>query len=215
MNIAIVTGFEVFGNYAVNPTEIVARYLDGGVLAGHRIHSMVFPTTVLVPHGTVDYGRKIVEACLALNASVIISLGMASEAKGVRFERRCRNWVGGKYCTPLENGKPVSSTHPLNEGLLMPLQLWNFAESWERFSMAKIPFEASDDAGTYCCNALMYRTLRAMQELKVEIPFAFVHVPCTEEAIVHIPDFDRKNKVLVRQEDLVTIVKMLLESYPF
>ncbi len=214
MKAAILTGFEVFGKYAVNPTEILARSLAGEVVSGHLIRSMVFPTTVLVPHGARDAGTLIVDEAFLVDASVIISLGIDSGARGVRIERTCINWVeNAKYCTQYENQKPLSDAHDPKERLPMPLQSWDFAGLSERLALAGIPLETSEDAGSYCCNALMYRTRRSMKECSLEIPFIFVHVPCTEEAVADMPDFDRASKVLFHQEDLATVVESLLESY--
>jgi pyroglutamyl-peptidase len=214
MKAAILTGFEVFGKYTVNPTETLARSLGGEVVAGHLIRSMVFPTTVLAPHGEVDVGNSIVDESFLVDASVIISFGIASEARGVRIERTCTNWVeNAKYCTPFENKKPLSGVYVPKERLLMPLQSWDLATLSEKLAAAGIPLETSEDAGSYCCNALMYRTLRSMKECSLEIPFIFVHVPCTEEAVANMPGFDRSKKVLFRQETLVTVVESLLGSY--
>ncbi len=214
MKTAILTGFHAFGRYAVNPTEILARNLEGKILAGHQIHSLVFSTGVHSSATSSDYGEEIVAKALLVHASVILSLGIASEAKGVRIETKCVNWVeNDTYCTVFENRRPVFSDCSPREKKSMPLQAWDLTELSRKFLAVGIPFEISEDAGSYCCNALMVRVLRALEDFSLHLPFLFAHVSCTEAAIAKIPDFDRKNKVILCQEDLPMIVEKLLESY--
>lgn len=214
MKTAILTGFLPFGRYVVNPTDVLARCLSQKTLAGHKIHSMVFPPTVLSPVESPDYGKEIVDTASAISASVIISLGMASEVRGVRIEAVCENWVeNGTYCTLFENRKPVFSDCAPHEKRLIPLQPWDIAGLFRKLSVANISLEMSADAGNYCCNALMFRVLRALEQSPRQIPFLFAHVPCTKEAISEIPDFDRTHKMLLCQGELPTIVEKLLESY--
>ena len=214
MKTAILTGFEVFGRYAVNPTEVLVRSLQGTVLADHHIHGVVFSNTIHSPDVEVDHGRELVEVAVAKNASAIISLGLASLAVGPRVETQCLNWVeNDRYCTPYENHKPVSEVFEAKQRLQVPFHMWDLAGFFMKLSMAGIPYEVSNDAGAYCCNALMFRTLVAMRIKSLDVPYIFIHVPCTEEAIVGIPDFDRKRKILFSQELLTVVVKKLLESY--
>jgi pyrrolidone-carboxylate peptidase len=174
---------------------------------------MVFPTTILSRDGQEDYGKKVVEYALAKKASVIISLGLASAAKGVRVERMCSNWVENDwYCTAFENRKPASSERPVKERLAMPLERWSVERLRRKLGVVGILLEISDDAGGYCCNALMYRTLLAMQNLRVSIPFIFAHVPCTAEAVTRIPDFDER-KVILRRRNLIEGAGAILQTF--
>lgn len=213
MRTAIVTGLGVFGDYAVNPTEILARKLAGEVVAGHKIHSMVFPTTIFPSGESVDVGTRIVTEAISADASVIISFGITSVAKGVRVETMCTNWVESKYCSPHENGRPLSDARTHQEKLRMPLASWDLDGLSIWLGRADIPFELSEDAGMYCCNALMYRVLLSLSDRMVRIPFIFVHLPCTEESVVTLPDFDRANKVLFRQGTFEAVLEILLGAY--
>lgn len=214
MKTAILTGFSTFGNYTVNPTEILTRHLDGKTLAGHLIHSFVLPTEVICSQGTINHGRQVVEKAVSMKASAIISLGIASEARGVRVETKCINWLeNNRYCTEFENRRPVDYSSRIREEKFVQLDKWNLSRLSEELASLGISFEISNNAGTYCCNALMYRTLQHMQEWSIKIPFIFAHVPCTEESIANIVGFDRKSKILVRQEELVVVVEKFLEAY--
>lgn len=214
MKTAILTGFQPYGSYVINPTEVLARSLEGKVLVGHTIHSLVFPTTVLSPTPVKDYGKEIIEKASLVNASVIICLGMSSEVRGVRVETQCMNWVeNDKYCTSFENRKPVFSDIPSRAIRPIPLERWDLTTLASRLSVIGINFETSEDAGKYCCNALIFKVLRALNEKHQRIPFLFAHIPCTEDAIAGILDFDRTQKKLILQSELFAIVEILLRSY--
>ena len=84
----------------------------------------------------------------------------------------------------------------------------------ELFAKANIPFESkiSEDAGSYACNGWMYRTLLAMKKKGLTIPYLFVHCSCTEESIEFIPEFDRVNKILIKKEDTIKALEIILQS---
>jgi pyrrolidone-carboxylate peptidase len=125
------------------------------------------------------------------------------------------NWIeSDQYCGELENRMPIVEFHQKRKLKFVPLNRWNLPLIFEGFAQKGIPFEReiSFDAGTYCCNALMYRMLNAMQDAQLKIPFLFAHVPCTEESVSGVADFDR-TKNLIRQEQLEEVVGILLQSY--
>lgn len=213
MKKAVITGFECFGNYNMNPTERLMREIGGKIISSHRIQALVFPVGPLVGEKAVDYGRRIILSAGRVEASVIIALGIASQVKGVRIEGRCSNWVeNDKYCDQFENRKTFIQYDLPKMERFTPFGRWNMPKMFEEFSKAKIPFEReiSRDPGTFCCNALMYRMLRRMSETPFSIPFIMAHVPCTKDAVKNISNF---NGVLITQKQLKKVVEILLKSY--
>ena len=114
---------------------------------------------------------------------------------------------------PFENRTPIFSDIPIHDVRCVPLEQWDLKAASFRLSAMGMSFETSQDAGRFCCNALMFRVLRALEEKSQTIPFLFVHIPCTEEAIATISDFDRAQKTLIQQSDLPAVVESLLKSY--
>jgi pyrrolidone-carboxylate peptidase len=213
---ALVTGSETFGKYITNPTKWLALSADSKIIAGYEIHSMVFPSVVVLPQGKENHGEIIVKRAQEIDADVIISFGMASEVKGFRLERSGTNWIyNEKYLSPFENNQPLEPEQPEKEQIKADLSSWDLDKMQTLFAKAHIPFESkiSDDAGQYSCNSWIYRTLRAMKKKQVAIPYLFVHSACTEEAIELIPDFDRVNKRLNKKEDLLKALEIILQSY--
>ena len=155
MRKAIITGFERFGNYSMNPTEKLVKNIAGTSIANHRITGIVFPTGPLIGKRAVNYGKQIIQLAKRLDASVIISLGIASQVKGVRIEGRAVNWVeNDKYCSLEENRQPlVQYELPMVERFVH-FGRWDFPNMFRKFSKANIPFEReiSQNSGAYCCN---------------------------------------------------------------
>ena len=48
MKKAIITGSETFGQYITNPSKWLALSVDKKVIAGYEMHSLVFPSIVLI-----------------------------------------------------------------------------------------------------------------------------------------------------------------------
>ncbi|MBI5456297.1 hypothetical protein HY969_01020 [Candidatus Kaiserbacteria bacterium] len=214
MKKAVVTGSETFGKYITNPTKWLALAADGKVVADREIHSLVFPSVVLIPQGGENPGETVVKKAQEIGADMIISFGMASDVKGFRIERSGWNWVLNEKYLTVENNRPLDPSRPEKEQVQTDPTQWDIEKMQRLFSEAKIPFDAklSDDAGRYSCNSWIYRTLVELRKTNSPIAYLFVHTACTENAIEFIPDFDRKNKVLVKNEDLLKALEIIIES---
>ena len=216
MKKVLITGFETFGKYITNPTKWLALSLDGKVFAGYEIYSIVLPSIVFFPEGAENPEEIIARKAKEINADIIISFGMDSGVKGFRLERSGTNWVyHEKYLSPAENNRPIDLSQPKKEKIQADLSFLDIEKIQEFFTKANIPFESkiSDDAGGYFCNGLIYRTLLAVKKKQVNIPYLFVHCACTEEAIELIPEFDRQNKLLIKKEDILKVLEIILNSF--
>ncbi|HEY4513083.1 MAG TPA: hypothetical protein VJH06_01035 [Candidatus Paceibacterota bacterium] len=215
MKKAIITGSETFGKYMTSPTKWLALYADGKVIADYEIHSLIFPAVVLLTEGEENPGEIIARKAQEISADVIISFGMASEAKGFRLERNGINWIyNEKYLTSFENNQRLDPSQPEKEKLETNVSVWNVEKMQELFIKANIPFESkiSEDAGQYACNGWIYRTLLAMKKKQLTIPYLFVHCSCTEEAIELMPEFDKVNKLIIKKEDTLKALEIILQS---
>lgn len=213
---ALITGSESFGKYMINPAKWIALYADGKIIAGHKMYSLVFPTTTLFPVGVEDPGTTIVKKAIEINASVIISFGLASEAKGFRMERSGYNWIENiKYCQPYENYHSLDTNRPSKEQIKIDLSQWDLTLMKRLFNKKRIPLDPkiSDDPGRFSCNSWIYRTVIAMEKHKLLTPYLFVHSACTEETIELISDFPRNKKTIISKEYLLKALEILLRSY--
>ncbi|MFH0773589.1 MAG: hypothetical protein V1922_04740 [bacterium] len=214
--IALITGSESFGKYVINPAKWLALAAEGKTIAGHKIVSLVFPTTTLLPNGVENPGTTIVNTAIKIKANVIISFGLASEAKGFRIERSGYNWIENiPYCQPYENFHSLDTSRPAKEQIQIDMSQWNMTLLKELFEKNKLPLDPqiSDDPGRFSCNSWIYRTLVALKKVNVKTPYLFIHSACTEEAVELIPDFPRNKKIVIPKKYLLKALEILLQSY--
>lgn len=215
MKTALITGSETFGKYITNPTKWLALATDGKIIQRHRIHSLIFPSIILLPNDAENHGEIIVRKARQIKADVIISFGLASTAKGFRLEKCGSNWIeNDDYASAYENKRAIDSEKPAHERVEVNLTLWDIIKIKKSFAKNKIPFDPviSENPGQYSCNAWIYRTLKAMKKNNLKIPYLFVHTACTKKSIEFIPDFPNK-KVLIKERDLIKALEIFLESY--
>ena len=237
MKNVLITGFMPFGDYAENVSELAATELK--TIGDYNVHGLVFPVRIF-PHRRVkhvinysvngktryypqpvynlNYGDMIIEKAKEINACAIISLGMASDVKGIKIEAQAINWVENQiYCLDSEQRKVVDETFILKKELRVNLDKCNLRKSSDIVSLIEKCHESgfdcnislSVDAGTFCCNALMFRTLVAISKRKCEIPYLFIHLPCSKEAVKNIPNFDRA-KDFMSLEKLEKVLEVVL-----
>ena len=212
------TGFRPFGLYGSNSTGKLANEMHGQVLYGYHICGLAFETSMRVASPDRNCGEEIVGYAEDAGASAIISFGMSSTVLGLRVEGMCSNWVDcDKYCDPQENCQPITAHRPARETLAIDLVPWNVPRVYEELKRRQIPceFEVSQNAGGFCCNALMYLTLCAMERRKKRLPFLFGHVPCSPQAVRGIPleQFDSGKKVLIKEGMLKEMLEVILQNF--
>jgi len=198
----LVTGFEPFDPWQRNPSGETARHLDGTTIVDVEVSGLVLP---------VSYRRAaapLIAAIDDLHPDVILNLGQGS-AVGVQVERvavnRCTAPAGGDndgyepYAEPIVPGGPETyhSTLPVSEIV-------------ELLTNVKFNVAASDSAGEFLCNYVMYTTLHHIETHKLPIRAGFIHAsPLREE----VPDLtDGKGMRLKRWIEFTEAVLYLLRT---
>ena len=192
MNKILITGFERFGDYKENITEVISK--KNLELPNHSLEYMIFPVRIF-SNGAENYGKQIIAKAKKINAKAIISLGMGSDIKGLRIESQAINWVeNAKYCIPSEQRRAIDDNLSPKTTLSIDLNKWNISKIFSSFKEMNISHESeiSIDANSFCCNALMFRTLQVIQLESCEIPYIYLHLPCSKHAIEGISNFDKK-----------------------
>lgn len=211
MKTIILSAFGRFGDYAANSTEIVAEQLHERMIAGFKVHSIVFECSI----PSDDRGRILLDLAETNKASGIIALGMASDKRGLCVESRARNVISNpKYCPDLE-GKPVDPGFACEEELTLDLAPWNIGSFLLECGLQSVPVEKlSQDAGGFCCNHLMFQieAFQRTREQHQRIPFVFVHIPCSTQAIVDSRAHNRSGKVLLSTHEVIKGLQILLEQ---
>lgn len=156
----LVTGFGPFLHHDANPSEHLARALDGRRRRGVRFEAAILPVRYEeAARRAQQSGRR---------RAAVLALGLAGKATRVRVERRGRN-----LCTshqPDDRGD-VRLGRALIGGAPAALLGLDPGPMHEALHARGITSEGSSDAGGYVCNDLYYRLLHA------GVPTLFVHVP--------------------------------------
>lgn len=165
----LVTGFGPFGSVVDNPTaRIVSGLADAG-LAGHELATAVLP---------VSFRRSSaeIERLLAAHTpDVVLMLGVAAGAPGIRLETTARNFDDARApdcdgASPAEStiapGEPDTRQATLAPGPLLARLLANGHEA-----------VLSDNAGGYVCNHAYYSALSFVARAGLPTRCLFVHVP--------------------------------------
>lgn len=170
----LLTGYEPFGDHDENPSERIARELDGEEVAGHEIAGRVLPVEF---ERTADEMRALVET---VDPVAVVATGLAAGRAGVSVERVGIN-VDDCGSTP-DN----ADAEPRNERIRPGDEAGYFATLpvvtvVQRLLEDGIPARVSNAAGTHLCNNVLYSTLAYLEREDRDTPMGFVHLPCTPE----------------------------------
>ena len=198
----IVTGFQPFGPYLFNPVEESTRYFDSKKIDGFNISGLVLPCSYFGAFQILE------EAISRINPYAIISTGLSSSVRGIRFETIGKNIMNGKY--PDENGYSPNNVPIIPGGL--PILNTNddnlrLARILEKLN---IPTEISKNADEFICNSLIYLTANYIQTHDLKTKNIFIHTPCTDELKSKIEL--EPNKITIPKKMLHRTIETIIKS---
>jgi pyroglutamyl-peptidase len=193
----LLTGFEPFRDYSINPTMNIVEELNGITIGDMKVIGKIL---------LVDFqrsGDQIVQYFEEIQPDAVISLGLAAGRYKITPERIAINCNDGEEDN--RGYKPVSE--PIIEdgpdGLFSSLPIQKIVDALKQ---RKYPAEISNTAGTYLCNHVMYRMLYHLRQKNLNIPAGFIHIPASHElSIAHgnLPSWSHR--------DLVEAVRICIE----
>ena len=163
--VILVTGFGPFSIYDINPSELIAKELDGEIIENATVIGIVLP---------VDFTESVEVATQAIetfNPDFVISLGLAAPASWIRVEKvglnlRRKNVSGNIIFTKLDPCGPFLRFSTIPTYFIA-----------REIRKAGIPTRQSFRAGIYICNALLYGVLGNIKENNLPIKMGFIHIP--------------------------------------
>ena len=169
--VVLVTGFEPFGPHASNPSEDLAKAVDGRQVGACTVRGAVLP----VHHDAA--GRHTARLIEEMDPIAVLHLGLAGGRARIALERVAVNVMD--YELPdaagfRAAGQPCVAGGPAAYFSTLPLGAVLAA-----LTADGIPAYVSDTAGTYLCNETMYTTLHLLSRRSRAVPAGFVHVPLT------------------------------------
>ncbi|MCT1538818.1 MULTISPECIES: pyroglutamyl-peptidase I [Lysinibacillus] len=193
----LVTGFEPFLDYKINPTMQIVEELNGKKIDCYDIVGRIL---------SVDFqqsAEQLKHHIEEVKPQIIISLGLAGGRFKVTPERIAINVKDGE---PDNNGYTPVDERIHEEGADAYLTNLPIRSMVNRLQAEGYPAEISNTAGTYLCNNIMYVGLAYAQQHE-GVRAGFIHIPASFElAIQHgkIPGWSIR--------DLVAAVQLCIEE---
>jgi pyroglutamyl-peptidase len=170
----LITGFEPFGRYRTNPSEVLVRQYDARRLkdiagAQVRLTKIVLPVSY-------DVSKVLEKKVGARRFDLILHFGVASFARCTRLERRAKNRVDiavvSKRVFTIKGTKKIMPKGP--RYLYSTVSLKAVAKD---LKAKHKKFVISNNAGSYICNLLLYRSLLKSKKNRQPSLVGFVHIP--------------------------------------
>lgn len=193
----LLTGFEPFLSFTLNPTMKIVEELDGKTIGDYQVIGKIM---------TVDFassGNQLISVIEATDPDVVISLGLAGGRFKVTPERIAINCKDGEAdnmgYSPVD--EPIQETGEAGYMSTLPIR-----KMVNTLIEKGYPAEISNTAGTYLCNNVMYEGLHYAAEHKPSMRSGFIHIPASHElALQHgrIPSMSH--------EDLMNSIRICIE----
>ena len=194
----LLTGFEPFLDYTVNPTMKIVEALNGVMIGNYQVVGKIMQ---------VDFnssGKALLKFIDEENPDAVISLGLAAGRYKITPERIAINVKDG--AADNEGNKPVDE--PIREeGQPAYLSTLPIRKMVDSLLANGLPATISNTAGAYLCNNVMYEGLHYAHTNKPGLPSGFIHIPASHElAIQHgrIPSWSH--------EDLLKGVRICIKA---
>lgn len=172
MSKILITGFEPFGGESINPSWEAAKKMNGAVINGHEVVSVLLPCT---------FGESISrlkEAIEEVSPEIVLCVGQAGGRSAISVERVAINVNDGRI-------PDNSGNQPIDEAINPegPVAYWStlpIKAIVKAIKEAGVPAEVSQTAGTYVCNHIFYGLMEILGK-KTAIRGGFIHIPFIPE----------------------------------
>jgi pyroglutamyl-peptidase len=163
----LVTGFERFGEHAMNPSEAVVRALE----PGRALRTAVLPVAFR------RAASRLQQLLAASPPRAVLLLGLHGGSE-IRLERLARNRDEADEAD--EDGETrtqlaIAASGPAAYPSTLPLD-----DLARELSSRSLPWAWSDDAGGFLCNHVFYRARAWVEQAGLQIPCGFIHLPPLE-----------------------------------
>ncbi len=177
MKRVLVTGFSPFGGESTNPSADVALALDGQVIEGRTVVSVVLPCVFDEAIETLKKALK------KTKPELVICLGQAGGRAAITVERVAINVDDARIpdnegVSPID--RPIVKRGPVGYWSSLPIKSIVLA-----LRESGLPAEVSQTAGTFVCNHVFYGLMHLLRKKK-GVRGGFIHIPYAPEQAARI-----------------------------
>ena len=167
--VILVTGFEPFGSFTMNPSQDLAKALDGRRIGNCAIAGAVLP----VHH--LEASQHVSVLLQEMAPVAVVHLGLAEGRARLALERAALNVMDYRIADNVgyrAEDEPCAPEGPAAYFTSLPLP-----EILAALTVEGIPAYVSNTAGTYLCNQTLYRTLHEIARRELTTRAGFIHLP--------------------------------------
>ena len=199
MESLLLTGFEPFGDYKINPSEIIAQELDGKTFTKIKVIGKSIPLRY------TEIKPIIVNLINEINPIIIINMGQAPRSM-ISIERVAINLADVSKTAYNCDSKPDDEIL-VKEGPAAYFSTLPVKQLAKHLQNNDIPCQVSNTAGTFGCNQIMYHTLNHLDiSSKIKSVLAgFIHLPLLPEQVVSSPQTSSMSLDLMKKAIILVI----------
>ena len=171
----LITGFEAFGGYKVNPSIEAARKLPS-TISSFKLNVEEIPLRYEVIKETI------VNLIEKYQPSFLLMTGQAPRAS-ISFEKVAINYAHVQKTAYNCGAKPQHETLE-KHGPMAYFSTLPIVELKNALLEAKIPTNISLSAGAFGCNQIFYHLMQFINNNEINIPAGFIHVPSLPEQVI-------------------------------
>jgi pyroglutamyl-peptidase len=176
----LLTGFRPYGGRQLNPSAEVVRALDGAEIGGCTVRGMLLPVSLGAARQPLE------DAISEHRPALVVSTGLWPGEPVIRLERVAINRAS--FEMPDNDGQrpldeSVDQEGPVARAVTLPV-----GKIIALLREKGIPARTSDTAGTFLCNATLYRALGACERLGTGTRCGFIHVPYLPQQVSELLD---------------------------
>ena len=218
MKTVLLTSFGKYGDYPANSSEIVTKTLTG-MKKGPGFWAIAENFPADIPR--YNRGKHVLDMAKSEEVSpdgidALISIGMDSSKTGVSIETQATNRIFHPRYVPAElNNTPVDPTLPLDYEFDDDLgPHWDIDKMMLGFHHTGVRLEFSLVTSGFCCNHLMFQMMRLRSthpKTLDQIPWIFIHIPCTPECVSGPMDvFLKAGKITLTKEQVISSLGIIV-----
>ena len=191
----LLTGFDAFGGDAINPSWLAVQSLSGELIAGHVVIAAQLPTTFASSIKVLDRLLRTHQPAL------VICVGQAGGRSALSIERIAINVQDARIADndgaqPID--LPVAITGPAAYFSTLPIKAMLHA-----ISLAKLPVEISQTAGTFVCNQVFYALMHSLKKQR--------GVQTSRGGFIHLPYLPDQGVPNMQLTDMVSGLRIGIE----